>query len=219
MQTIPKNFNFTSALVSEKYDGIQARWDGFHLTTRTGNTIHAPSAWLVDNMPAGSATGELWIGRGTFQQLQGIVSRKIPDVGKWGQVKFINFATVKQIRIESEKHLERFYQAVLQAGGEGVVITAPHGTQYKKKPIDDNEGLLIELIPGAGKYAGLVNGFKLELRNGQTFKVSAGMTQDMRVDPPQVGAIVRFKFNGYTVKGLPRHARIDGIRAENTLNF
>jgi len=217
MQTLPSKIDLTGCAVAEKLDGIQARWNGQHLTTRTGNEIHAP-AWWTEALPDRPVVGELWAGRGSFQELQSIVCRSTPD-DRWRQVEFINFATVDQVAIESPEHFEAIYRNIVDHGGEGVVITDADGTQFKKKPVDDDDGQLIELVAGNGKYEGMVNGFVLKNRSGQVIRISAGLTDDMRINPPAIGSIVRYRYNGLTKKGLPRHARFDGVRAESTMEF
>jgi ATP-dependent DNA ligase len=43
--------------ISEKYDGVRAYWDGKHLVTRAGNTIHAPE-WFTRDWPTEPLDGE-----------------------------------------------------------------------------------------------------------------------------------------------------------------
>jgi DNA ligase-1 len=50
----------TPYLVSEKYDGVRALWDGQTLRSRAGNTIAAP-AWFIAKLPKQPLDGELWI--------------------------------------------------------------------------------------------------------------------------------------------------------------
>jgi ATP-dependent DNA ligase len=62
----------TQYLVSEKYDGARAIWDGSTLRFRSGNVINAPT-WFVARLPALPLDGELWLDRGQFETLSGIV--------------------------------------------------------------------------------------------------------------------------------------------------
>ena len=52
--------------------------------------IHAPK-WFTENFPAQPMDGELWMGRGTFDRLSGIVRKKIPDERDWKQVRYMLF--------------------------------------------------------------------------------------------------------------------------------
>ncbi len=53
-------------LVSEKLDGVRARWDGRHLWSRAGHRIRTPDGF-TDGWPAQALDGELWMGRGRFE--------------------------------------------------------------------------------------------------------------------------------------------------------
>ena len=66
--------------VSEKLDGIRARWNGTELRTRNGHKIFAPT-WFTANWPKATIDGELWIGRGQFELTASIVLSKLKSVG------------------------------------------------------------------------------------------------------------------------------------------
>lgn len=74
-------------LVSEKLDGVRAYWDGSKLVSRAGNIIYAPD-WFVDKFPTKPMDGELWMGRGQFDKLSGIVRTKIPNDSDWKELKY-----------------------------------------------------------------------------------------------------------------------------------
>ena len=76
--------------VSEKLDGARAVWDGHSLRFRSGRPVHAP-AWFIAGLPAEPLDGELWIARGRFEDLSGIVRRQVPRDADWRQVKFMVF--------------------------------------------------------------------------------------------------------------------------------
>src|SRR5215213_8488627 len=65
-------------LISEKYDGVRAIWDGKILRFRSGRTVRAP-AWFVAELPAQPLDGELWLARGRFEALSGIVRKAEPQ--------------------------------------------------------------------------------------------------------------------------------------------
>lgn len=136
-------------LVSEKYDGVRAYWDGQSLRTRNGNTINAPR-WFVENFPARALDGELWIGRGQFERLSGTVRRQTPDDAEWRQVRYLVFElpqapgtfrqrvqvlrdalaaagvpwlqAVEQFEIGNRKALARKLAEIVKAGGEGLML-------------------------------------------------------------------------------------------------
>ena len=76
--------------VSEKLDGVRASWDGKALRFRSGNPVPAPQ-WFIDALPSQPLDGELWLGRGSFDQLSGIVRRKSPDDAEWRRVRYMIF--------------------------------------------------------------------------------------------------------------------------------
>ncbi len=77
-------------LVSEKFDGVRALWDGRQLRTRGGNTVAAPP-WFLQRLPPVALDGELWLRRGRFEALSGAVRRQKPDEAEWRQIRYMVF--------------------------------------------------------------------------------------------------------------------------------
>ena len=77
-------------LVSEKYDGVRALWDGTRLRHRSGRPIPAP-AWFTAQLPRTPLDGELWLARGQFDALSGIVRREQPLDAEWRQLRYMVF--------------------------------------------------------------------------------------------------------------------------------
>jgi DNA ligase-1 len=77
-------------LVSEKFDGVLAVWDGQVLRFRSGRVIAAP-AWFLSALPRVGLDGELWMARGAFDQLSGVVRQTQPDDKAWRTVKYLVF--------------------------------------------------------------------------------------------------------------------------------
>ena len=135
--------------VSEKLDGVRARWDGAALYSRNGNRFNAP-AWFVDGFPEQALDGELWMGRGTFDVLSGTVRRETPDPAAWQRIRYMVFdlpglaapfderlrrmrelfaeppsphiALVEQFRVQSEAELMARLETVVAEGGEGLML-------------------------------------------------------------------------------------------------
>ncbi|MDP2196483.1 MAG: DNA ligase [Rhodocyclaceae bacterium] len=134
--------------VSEKLDGVRAHWDGRQLRFRSGNPIPAP-AWFIAALPAHPLDGELWLGRGSFDRLSGIVRRNTPDDAEWRQVRYKVFELpeaagtfservkqlqvltagrahwlqpVEQFRLADAKALKRKLDEVVKGGGEGLML-------------------------------------------------------------------------------------------------
>ena len=76
-QEYKTGIDVTQYLISEKFDGVRAIWDGSAFHTRQGNVIHAPE-WFTKNLPKTPLDGELWLGRGQFDALSGAVRKDVP---------------------------------------------------------------------------------------------------------------------------------------------
>lgn len=133
--------------MSEKLDGVRAVWDGLALRSRTGNVIDAPQ-WWRDSLPAVSLDGELWIGRGKFQQ---VVGKAGSTAGDWRDVQYMVFdapatagtfeermavaadsvagscvaAVVEHARCQGDWHLRQELGRVENFGGEGLMLRQP----------------------------------------------------------------------------------------------
>jgi DNA ligase-1 len=80
----------TAYLVSEKYDGVHAVWDGERLRFRSGRDVPVPS-WFVGRLPRVPLDGELWLGRGRFDALSAAVRRETPFDAEWRAVRYMVF--------------------------------------------------------------------------------------------------------------------------------
>lgn len=139
----------TQYLVSEKYDGVRAVWDGKALTSRQGNVIKAPE-WFVKDLPNMPLDGELWLARGQFDALSGAVRKNTPIDAEWKKISYLIFElpntkgdfderakqivdivneaniphlkAVKQFRVKDEAALKKELQKVVKKGGEGLML-------------------------------------------------------------------------------------------------
>ncbi|WP_428354586.1 DNA ligase [Methyloprofundus sp.] len=75
--------------VSEKLDGVRARWNGHQLISRGGKVLAAPD-WFVDEFPDTALDGELWVARGKYQHTVSIIKRLKPHTG-WKKIRFMLF--------------------------------------------------------------------------------------------------------------------------------
>lgn len=135
--------------VSEKLDGVRAYWDGQHLISRQGNRFNAPP-WFTANFPDIPLDGELWGGRGTFEQVSGTVRQLAPSHEGWKQVRYMVFdlpipeltfnerlvkltnllealqvphlQVVTQFKVENQTALTAELERVMQRGGEGLML-------------------------------------------------------------------------------------------------
>jgi DNA ligase 1 len=76
--------------LSEKYDGLRGYWDGQRLLTRGGQTVQAPG-WFTAGWPTEPMDGELWAGRGRFEQALSTVRQQTPNDEAWRDIRFMVF--------------------------------------------------------------------------------------------------------------------------------
>ncbi|HBH36712.1 MAG TPA: DNA ligase [Gammaproteobacteria bacterium] len=130
--------------VSEKLDGVRARWDGSHLVSRGGYHFAAPS-WFTEEFPTEPLDGELWIGRGQYEKVSAVVRKMTPHDG-WKQVRLMVF-DLPQHKGRFTRRLESMRQLVEQAGFPYLAVIR----QYR---VADNGGLMQRLqsvIDGGGE--------------------------------------------------------------------
>jgi DNA ligase-1 len=231
--------------VSEKLDGVRARWDGQSLRTRSGRLIQAPASWLAPLLAMGpdlALDGELWMGRGRFEAVSAAVRRQRPDPAEWQIMRYGVFelpwgaprfdqrlqqlrqllppdpkawvAAIHQTEINSQEALARWLEAVIQQGGEGLILRAadaPYASgrspqTWKLKPLDDAEATVIGHEPGRGRLAGLVGALRVRTDEGRVFKIGSGLSDARRKNPPAVGERITYRYRGFTGDGLPRFA-------------
>ena len=148
-ETYRNQADVTQYLVSEKLDGVRAIWDGQTLRFRSGREIHAPR-WFINGLPPRALDGELWMGRGSFDRLSGIVRREVPDDTEWHQVRYMIFELpgaagnfreraeeirqivrkadvlwlheIVQFQVVHRSILQKQFDEIVKAGGEGLML-------------------------------------------------------------------------------------------------
>jgi DNA ligase 1 len=70
------DINPTGYIMSEKYDGMRAYWDGNLLWSRLGTKIHAPPFFLSYFPKEIELDGELYIGYGKFDKCMSVCRTK-----------------------------------------------------------------------------------------------------------------------------------------------
>ena len=101
--------NIQDYLVSEKLDGVRARWDGKNLISRGGKVFDAP-AWFIANFPEEVLDGELWTKRNDFEQISSIARRANNDIA-WKKVAFWIFDLPLKA-VEFEKRVQEMEKIV-----------------------------------------------------------------------------------------------------------
>jgi DNA ligase-1 len=234
-------------LVSEKYDGVRALWDGKELRFRSGRSVNAP-AWFIAKLPAQPLDGELWLGRGQFETLSGIVRKAEPQDEEWHRVKYMIFelpnavglflqraerikeivaqtqwpqlVAVEQFRVADRASLKKKLDEVVRGGGEGLMLhladvpylTGRSDALLKLKPLQDTEAVVIDHVPGKGKYTGVMGALRVRTPEGKVFLIGTGFTDEVRKKPPPVGATITYTYRGLTNTGVPRCASFLRVR-------
>jgi DNA ligase-1 len=119
----PSKHSAIGMLASEKLDGVRAFWDGGvsrgmiasdvpwanthkdkkeHIATglwsRKGKVIHAPRGWL-DLLPKMPLDGELWMGRGMFQETCSAVRKESPNNADWEMIQYKVFDSPSPLEV------------------------------------------------------------------------------------------------------------------------
>lgn len=236
-------------LVSEKLDGVRALWDGSSLRFRSGAPIEAP-AWFLARLPKQALDGELWLGRGRFDALSGLVRRASPDDAGWRELRYMlfelpggrgNFAqraqqlaelashtgwpqlqAVPQTTLASREALHRQLDAVVRAGGEGLMLhradaaylTGRSKLLLKLKPVQDADAVVIGYLAGRGRHAGRLGALQLRREDGVVFHLGTGLSDAQRDTPPPLGSTVTYTYRGLTPQGVPRFASFLRVRPD-----
>ena len=231
--------------VSEKLDGVRARWDGKQLVSRGGKVFSAPP-WFTDGFPEQALDGELWLGRGQYEATVAIVNQLVAHEG-WRKISFRVFdmptltsdfsgrvsamrqlkqtpylSVIEQFRVSSHKALLELLDTVVRQGGEGLILhrqsalysSGRSDDLLKLKPFVDADAVVIGHKPGKGKFTGLLGSLKVRSEQGKTFYLGSGFTLAQRQNPPPIGSVVSYRYQGYTEAGIPRFAVFVRLRAE-----
>lgn len=100
---------------------------------------------------------------------------------------------------------------MLRLGASGYRIGRSNDL-LKVKQYQDAEAVVVQHLPGKGKYEGLMGSLLVELENGRQFRIGSGFSDAERASPPDPGTVITFKYYGYTATGLPRFASFLRIR-------
>ncbi len=144
------NINLDSYLVSEKYDGVRAYWNGKQLLARSGNPIQAPEGF-IQQLPSVALDGELWFDRQGFGRSAALIHRASdhPEyLSEWQQVQYMVFDApqqsgdfkqrlavlnalelkntqikiVKQWKVANHQDLKQQLDEFTKAGAEGLML-------------------------------------------------------------------------------------------------
>lgn len=148
-QTYDGEADVSAYWISEKLDGVRGYWDGRQLYSRGGQAIVTPTGFTA-GWPAVPMDGELWTGRGRFEETSGIVRSKHGNPRRWRPVHYMVFdlpahagrfdarlvelqrlvdgagsaslQAIEQFRLPDVAALQARLMAIVAAGGEGLML-------------------------------------------------------------------------------------------------
>ena len=140
--------------MSEKLDGIRALWTGREFISRLGNKFYPPS-WFIKDFCNQRVDGELWMGRGKFQETMSVVRSQGLDK-EWKSITF-RFFDLPDNNFDFEKRYEYMKTMSLPSHCEVVEQTLCIGVEHLKKTLADYEkkgGEGVMLRKAHSKYEG-----------------------------------------------------------------
>ena len=101
---------------------------------------------------------------------------------------------------------------VLSDKGEGVMLKNPNSAYegkrshqlLKVKRFEDTEATVYGHQKGTGRISSMCGALLVREKDGTEFKIGSGFTDEQRRNPPKVGTVVTFKFQGRSKAGVPR---------------
>lgn len=237
--------NIDGWAMSEKLDGVRAYWNGRQLISRQGYTF-APPKEFTAQFPPYPLDGELYSGRGQFEQIsaavrsasgdwrgirlhvfdvpeaRGNLYRRLGVAEQWLKTHpDARFTVVPQIKVRDKAHALAFLKQIEAQGGEGVMLRNPEspyvagrsGNLLKLKSRHDDECTVTRHYEGKGRNAGRLGAIGCKNRHGE-FRIGSGFKDKDRDNPPKIGAVVTYRYRGFTQKGTPRFATFVRVRTD-----
>ncbi|EPP25941.1 ATP-dependent DNA ligase [Vibrio fluvialis I21563] len=120
----------------------------------------------------------------------------------------------------SEQELLRYLDTLVNDNGEGIMlrkVTARYqagrsNDLLKLKKHQDAEARVVGYKIGNGKYKGLMGSVLVRTDEGTEFYVGTGFSDEQRLNPPEIGSLITYRYNGLTAEGKPRFARFVRVR-------
>ena len=132
---------------------------------------------------------------------------------------------VAQSRATGSQDLQQLLSQTVTDGGEGLMLhrgasiyaSGRSDDLLKLKTHEDSDARVVGHEPGQGKYTGLLGALLVEVpgtkgKPAQRFKLGAGLSDELRRQPPPIGSVVTYRFRGTTGSGLPRFATFMRVR-------
>ncbi|ELL9330010.1 DNA ligase [Vibrio fluvialis] len=127
---------------------------------------------------------------------------------------------IEHTPVLSEQELLRYLDTLVNENGEGIMlrkVTARYqagrsNNLLKLKKHQDAEARVVGYKIGNGKYKGLMGSVLVRTDEGTEFYVGTGFSDEQRLNPPEIGSLITYRYNGLTAEGKPRFARFVRVR-------
>lgn len=153
----------------------------------------------------------------------GDFSARIVAMQRICQAAAVSWLTpVEQFRVGTADELRQKLDAVVAEGGEGLMLHRADSSYHsgrsnallKFKPFDDADARVLAHISGTGRNAGRLGALQVETPAGLRFRIGSGLSDRQRENPPPIGTLISYRYNGLTQKGLPRFPRFLRVHPE-----
>ncbi len=140
-------------------DGARAFWNGEEIISKKSNSIECPS-WFVEGLPKNIALdGELWMGRGTYENTLAVLGSLISNPS-WKQMKYMIFdlpfsdqpyelrmeelkkiqlpshaMIIQNFRCSGNDHLLKCLNDITREKGEGFILIKPQSVYASGKQL------------------------------------------------------------------------------------
>ncbi|EKO3540660.1 DNA ligase [Vibrio fluvialis] len=127
---------------------------------------------------------------------------------------------IEHTPVLSEQELLRYLDTLVNENGEGIMlrkVTARYqagrsNDLLKLKKHQDAEARVVGYKIGNGKYKGLMGSVLVRTDEGTEFYVGTGFSDEQRLNPPEIGSLITYRYNGLTAEGKPRFTRFVRVR-------
>ena len=101
------------------------------------------------------------------------------------------------------------FDDIVKKGAEGLMLhradllyhSGRSDDLLKLKPWQDAEATVNEILPGKGKFSGMMGELVVKDKRGHIFSIGSGFSDNERRNPPLPGSVITYKFRGASKKG------------------
>jgi DNA ligase 1 len=204
---------FTEDLPADTLDG--ELWVGRKMFQKTTSIVRSGAAgqeWKTVQYVVFDAPNAKGGFEDRIAHAQKVLTRSAAPHARW----------LEHVPCDGIDHLREELARVEGLGGEGLMLRRP-GSKYevgrsssllKVKTFHDAEARVIDREPGTGKNKGRLCALVCELADGVRFNVGTGFSDAERGAPPQIGALITFRYQELSNDGVPRFPSYVGERID-----